>query len=385
MEIADRIKHLPPYLFAEIDKKIAEKKAQGVDVINLGIGDPVEPTPPHIVEAMEKAVRDPANHGYPSYFGLPAFREAIARWYDTRFEVKLDPETEILPLIGSKEGLAHIFTAMVDPGDIALIPDPGYPVYGIGAMLAGGKPEYMPLTAGNAFNPNLDLIDEKAAEKAKIMLLNYPNNPTAAIAGEGLYRNAVDFATAKGIAVCHDFAYSEITFDGYRPTSILAEPGAIKVAAEFHSLSKTYNMTGWRIGWLAGCPQIIEALGRVKTNIDSGIFNAIQRAGIAALDGPQDCVEEMRQIYQKRRDVTIQALRAVGVEVEPPKGTVFVWAPVPEGHTSSSFAALVLEKAGVVISPGNAYGPSGEGYFRLSLTIKDARLEEALDRIQHHL
>jgi LL-diaminopimelate aminotransferase len=385
VEIADRIKHLPPYLFAEIDKKIAEKKAQGVDVINLGIGDPVEPTPPHIVEAMEKAVRDPANHGYPSYFGLPAFREAIARWYDTRFEVKLDPETEILPLIGSKEGLAHIFTAMVDPGDIALIPDPGYPVYGIGAMLAGGKPEYMPLTAGNAFNPNLDLIDEKAAEKAKIMLLNYPNNPTAAIAGEGLYRNAVDFATAKGIAVCHDFAYSEITFDGYRPTSILAEPGAIKVAAEFHSLSKTYNMTGWRIGWLAGCPQIIEALGRVKTNIDSGIFNAIQRAGIAALDGPQDCVEEMRQIYQKRRDVTIQALRAVGVEVEPPKGTVFVWAPVPEGHTSSSFAALVLEKAGVVISPGNAYGPSGEGYFRLSLTIKDARLEEALDRIQHHL
>lgn len=385
MEIADRIKDLPPYLFAEIDRKIEEKKAQGVDVISLGIGDPVEPTPPHIVEEMCRAVRDPANHGYPSYFGLPAFREAIARWYEKRFEVKLDPKSEILPLIGSKEGLAHIFTAMVDPGDIALVPDPGYPVYEIGAMLAGGKAAQMPLTESNGFNPSFDAIDRDTSDKATIMLLNYPNNPTAAIADAGLYRKAIDFGTEKGIAVCHDFAYSEITFDGYQAASILAEPGAMKTAAEFHSLSKSYNMTGWRIGWLAGCPQIIEALGRVKTNIDSGIFNAIQRAGIAALEGPQECVEEMRQIYQRRRDMTIDALRAVGVKVARPNATVFVWAPVPEGHTSSSFTTLVLEKAGVVVSPGNAYGPSGEGYIRLSLTVKDDRLEEALDRIQHHL
>ncbi|MFA5867734.1 MAG: LL-diaminopimelate aminotransferase [Actinomycetota bacterium] len=385
MEIADRIKHLPPYLFAEIDRKIAEKKAQGIDVISLGIGDPVEPTPPHIVEAMCRAVKDPANHGYPSYFGLPAFREAIARWYDKRFGVRLDPETEILPLIGSKEGLAHIFTALVDPGDVALVPDPGYPVYEIGSMLSGGQAVHMPLLAHSGFNPDFDLIEQGAAEEATIMLLNYPNNPTAAIAGEALYRRALTFGSEHKIAVCHDFAYSEITFDGYQPVSILAEPGAMKTAAEFHSLSKTYNMTGWRIGWLAGCPEIIEALGRVKTNIDSGIFNAIQLAGVAALDGPQECVEEMRQIYQRRRDKTVDVLQAVGVKVERPKATVFVWAPVPEGHTSSSFATLVLEKAGVVVSPGNAYGPSGEGYVRLSLTVKDDRLEEALDRIQRHL
>ena len=385
METADRIKNLPPYLFAEIDRKIAEKKAQGVDVISLGIGDPVEPTPPHIVEAMCKAVRDPANHGYPSYFGLPAFREAIARWYEKRFGVKLDPATEILPLIGSKEGLAHIFTAMVDPGEIALVPDPGYPVYEIGTMLAGGIPKHMPLRASENFNPNFDAIDTETADKARIMLLNYPNNPTASIADADLYRKAIDFATNKDIAICHDFAYSEVTFDGYQASSILAEPGAMKTAAEFHSLSKTYNMTGWRIGWLAGCPKIIEALGRVKTNIDSGIFNAIQVAGVAALDGPQECVEEMRQIYRRRRDVTVEALQAVGVNVDRPKATVFVWAPVPEGHTSSSFAILVLEKAGVVVSPGNAYGPSGEGYIRLSLTVEDDRLEEALDRIQRHL
>jgi LL-diaminopimelate aminotransferase len=385
VEIARRIKNLPPYLFAEIDRKIAEKKAQGVDVISLGIGDPVEPTPPHIVEAMCGAVRDPANHGYPSYFGLPAFREAVARWYDSRFGVKLDPATEILPLIGSKEGLAHIFTAMVDPGDVALVPDPAYPVYEIGTMLAGGRAVLMPLTKDNGFNPDFDALDEETAARAKIMLFNYPNNPTAAVAEPGLYRRAIDFGTKNSVAICHDFAYSEITFDGYESTSILAEPGARETAAEFHSLSKTYNMTGWRIGWLAGCPEIIEALGRVKTNIDSGIFNAIQMAGITALDGPQDCVEEMRQIYRRRRDITVDALRAVGVKVERPKATVFVWAPVPEGHTSASFATLVLDKAGVVVSPGNAYGPSGEGFIRLSLTVKDDRLEEALDRIQHHL
>ncbi len=385
MEIADRIKHLPPYLFAEIDRKIEEKKAQGVDVISLGIGDPVEPTPPHIVEAMCRAVRDPANHGYPSYFGLPAFREAIARWYDRRFGVNLDPATEILPLIGSKEGLAHIFTALVDPGDIALVPDPGYPVYETGTMLAGGQAVHMPLKKSAGFNPDFDLIDPSAVDQATIMLMNYPNNPTAAIADADLYHRAIAFGTENNIAICHDFAYSEITYDGYRADSILAEPGAMSVAAEFHSLSKTYNMTGWRIGWLAGCPAIIEALGRVKTNIDSGIFNAIQLAGVAALDGPQECVEEMRQIYGKRRDMAVDALRAVGVNVESPKATVFVWAPVPEGHTSSSFASLVLDKAGVVVSPGNAYGPSGEGFIRLSLTVKDDRLKEALDRIQQHL
>lgn len=385
MEIANRIKHLPPYLFAEIDKKIATKKAQGVDVISLGIGDPVEPTPDNIVNAMVDAVRDPANHRYPSYYGMPEFRQAVARWYKRRFAVDLDPDTEILPLIGSKEGLAHIFTALVDPGDAALIPDPGYPVYQTGAMLAGGEARFMPLTAANGFNPDFEAITEAQLDKAKFALFNYPCNPTAAIAKADTFEKAVNLGRERGIVVANDFAYSEITFDGYSAPSILQTPGAKDTAIEFHSLSKTYNMTGWRIGWVAGNATIIDALGRVKTNVDSGIFNAIQIAGIEALDGPQDSVAEMVKIYQRRRDIVVGTLNAVGLQVDRPKATVFVWVPVPDGHTSESFATLILDQAGVVVPPGNSYGPNGEGFIRISLTVKDDRLEEALDRIKKHL
>lgn len=385
MVSANRIRFLPPYLFAEIDKKIAVEKARGIDVISLGIGDPVEPTPGHIVEAMCEAVRDPVNHRYPSYYGLPRFREAIAGWYKRRFNVELDPDKEILPLIGSKEGLAHIFLALVDPEDVALVPDPGYPAYQTGAILAGGEVHFMPLTRKNAYKPRFDMFEKDVLERAKMALINYPNNPTAAVADEGLFEKAIDFGAKNGITICHDFAYSEITFDGYTAPSILETPGAKNVAVEFHSLSKTYNMTGWRCGWVAGSEKIIEALGRVKTNIDSGIFNAIQLAGVTALEGPQDCVVEMRNIYQRRRDTVVETLNKIGLSVDNPQGTVFVWVAVPEGHTSQSFATLVLEKAGVVLSPGNAYGPSGEGYIRISLTVKDDRLEEALARIKEHV
>ena len=380
-----RIAKLPPYLFAEIDKKIAAEKAKGIDVISLGIGDPVEPTPAHIVERLVKEARDPKNHQYPSYYGLPEFRQAIARWYKYRFNVDLDPDKEILPLIGSKEGIAHIFTALVNPGDMVLIPDPGYPVYQTGALLAGGESYLLPLIAENDFNPHLDMIDNGLLKKAKLLFINYPNNPTAAVAKEGLLADAVAIGRDNNIAICHDFAYSEITFNGYTAPSILEIPGAKDTAIEFHSLSKTYNMTGWRCGWVAGSAGIIEALGRVKTNIDSGIFNAIQLAGVTALDGPQDCVAEMRRIYQKRRDIVVDALSKAGFNVSRPQGSVFVWVPVPEGYTSASFATLVLEKTGVVLSLGNAYGPSGEGYERISLTVKDDRLEEALDRINRRL
>jgi LL-diaminopimelate aminotransferase len=385
MEFAERIDHLPPYLFAEIDKKIAAKKAEGVDVISLGIGDPVEPTPPHIIEALCEAVRDPVNHRYPSYYGMPEFRREIAAWYKRRFEVDLDPDTEVLPLIGSKEGLAHIFLALLNAGDKALIPDPGYPVYQTGAILAGGSARYMPLTGDRDFQPDLDGLFDSDFAKTKFMLLNYPSNPTAAVAAEGLFDKAVAVATERDIVIANDLAYSEITFDGYKAPSILQTPGAKNNAIEFHSLSKTYNMTGWRCGWVVGNAQVIDALGSVKTNIDSGIFNAVQLAGIRALTGPQDCVAEMVEVYRRRRDVVVETLAAIGLKAEKPKATVFVWVPVPEGYTSASFAAFMLDKAGVVVPPGNSYGPSGEGYIRISLTVTDDRLEEALDRIRRNL
>ncbi len=291
MKSAERIANLPPYLFAEIDRKIAAKKAEGVDVISLGIGDPVEPTPTHIIDAMVKEVKDPANHRYPSYFGLPEFRAAIARWYKRRFDVDLDSDTQVLPLVGSKEGIAHIHVAYVDPGDTVLVPDPGYPVYNSGTILAGGTSYFMPLLADNDFLPDLDAIPADVAAKAKLMFINYPNNPTSAVATEEFFAKVVDFAKKNDIVVAHDFPYSELTFDGYRAPSFLSTPGAIDVGVEFHSLSKTYNMTGWRIGWVTGNAEVIEALGRVKSNIDSGIFNAIQKAGIVALEGPQDIID----------------------------------------------------------------------------------------------
>lgn len=385
MRPANRIANLPPYLFAEIDKKIAEKRAAGVDVISLGIGDPVEPTPDNVIEVLRREAGDPANHRYPSYFGMPAFRSAVARWYARRFGLTFNPDTEILTLIGSKEGLAHIAVAYVDPGDVVLVPDPGYPVYNSGTILAGGKPYFMPLTAQNEFIPDLDDIPSDIAKSAKLMFLNYPNNPTSAIVKDGFFEKAVDFAREYDIVVCHDFPYSEITFDGYEAPSFLSTPGAREVGVEFHSLSKTYNMTGWRCGWVLGNERVIEALGRVKSNIDSGVFNAIQYAGIEALEGPQNVITNLRQIYRRRRDIVIESLREIGLVVEPPKATIYIWVPVPEGHTSVSFATLVLEKAGVALPPGSGYGPSGEGYIRISLTVPDEQLREAMERIKKAL
>lgn len=385
MKQAKRIKNLPPYLFAEIDRKIEAKRKEGVDVISLGIGDPCEPTPEHIVDKLCQEARNPKHHRYPSYYGMPEFRKAVAGWYERRFGLSFDPDTEVLPLIGSKEGIAHIQVAYVDPGDIVLVPDPGYPVYHSGTILAGGISHFMPLIEENGFLPDLDAIPADIADKAKLMFLNYPNNPTAAVATEEFFKKAVEFAKAHDIVIAHDFPYSEIVFDGYQAPSFLATPGARDVAVEFHSLSKTYNMTGWRIGWVLGNKGVIEALGRVKSNIDSGIFNAIQEAGITALEGPQDCVEEMRRIYKRRRDLVVNTLSDLGIKAEPSKATIYVWFKVPQGHTSASFAEMVLEKAGVVMPPGSGYGPSGEGYARISLTVPDERLKEALDRMARTL
>ncbi|MEW5706081.1 MAG: LL-diaminopimelate aminotransferase [Actinomycetota bacterium] len=382
MDLARRIDNLPPYLFAEIDKKVAEKKAQGVDVISLGIGDPVEPTPKNIIDKLCEQANNPANHRYPSYFGLPAFRKSIANWYKKRFNVDLDPDTEVLPLIGSKEGIAHINLAVLDPGDTTLIADPGYPVYNTGAILAGVNPIYVPLTDENDFLPDLSSIDSSVAKKAKMFMLNYPNNPTSAIAKDGFFENLIKWAQENQVIIAHDNPYSEITFDGYEAPSFLQFKGAKEVGVEFHSLSKTYNMTGWRIGWACGNAKIIEALGRVKTNIDSGIFNAIQYAGIEALEGPQDIIQEMCKIYQRRRDMVMETLEKIGLKARKPKATIYVWAKVPDGYTSAGFASLVLDKAGVIVSPGNAYGPSGEGYIRICLSVKDDRLSEALERIK---
>ncbi|RJQ54334.1 MAG: LL-diaminopimelate aminotransferase [Actinobacteria bacterium] len=385
MRPANRIDNLPPYLFAEIDKKVAAKKAEGVDVISLGIGDPDQPTPRHIVEKLLEAARDPANHRYPSYFGLPAFRAAAAEWVSRRFGVSLDPDREVLPMIGSKEGIAHIFLAFVDPGETSLVADPGYPVYNTGTILSSGRPYFMPLLEENDFLPDLDAIPADVAAVAKIMMIGYPNNPTSAIATEDFFARVVDFARSHDVVVVHDNAYSEIAYDGYRPPSFLETPGAKDVGVEFHSLSKSFNMTGWRIAFAVGNEDVIEALGRVKTNIDSGIFNAVQYAGIEALSGPQDSIDKMCEIYQRRRDMVMPVLEDIGLRARTPKATIYVWARVPEGYTSASFAAHVLDKAGVIVAPGTGYGPSGEGYVRLSLTIGDDRLAEALERIRETL
>ncbi len=382
MGFAKRIENLPPYLFAEIDKKIKEKRKEGVDVISLGIGDPDQPTPKNIVEKMCKQVRNPENHRYPSYYGHPEFRRTIKQWYEKRFGVELDPDTEVLPLIGSKEGLAHICFAIVDPGDTVLVPDPGYPVYNTGTILAGGNRCLMPLKVENNFLPDLDGIDLRMAKAAKMMFISYPNNPTAATADLAFFERIVKFASEYEIIVCHDNPYSEITFEGYKAPSFLQVEGSKEVGVEFHSLSKTYNMTGWRVGFAVGSAEVIEALGRVKTNIDSGIFNAIQLAGIEALSGPQESVTRMCQIYQKRRDLVIDALNRMGWNLPKTRASIYIWVPVPEQFTSASFATYMLNEAGVVLSPGNAYGPSGEGYVRISLTIDDKKLIEALRRIE---
>lgn len=382
---AQRIKNLPPYLFARIERLIQQKKAEGVDIISLGIGDPDMPTPDHVIEELCKEAKNPANHQYPSSVGMLGFRRVVARWYKERFGVDLDAQTEVVSLIGSKEGIAHISWCYLDPGDIVLVPDPGYPVYAGGAILAGGEPYYLPLTAERHFLPNLADIPSDVAKKAKMMFLNYPNNPTGAVATEEFFREVVAFAREYEIIICHDAPYTEVAFDNYKPISFLQLPGAKEVGIEFHSVSKTYNMTGWRMGWAAGNPDIVEALGRLKSNLDSGQFQAVQHAAMAALAGSQDILDKNNGIYQERRDILVDGLNQIGWRLEKPKATIYVWAPVPAGHTSESFAELVLEKAGVVVTPGTGYGPTGAGYFRASLTLPTERLREAIERIKQHV
>ncbi|MDD3315789.1 MAG: LL-diaminopimelate aminotransferase, partial [Syntrophaceticus sp.] len=374
MKVADRLALLPPYLFARIEQKIEELKEKNVDVLSLGIGDPDLPTPQHIIEALQEQAVNPENHQYPSSAGMLAFRRSVADWYQRRFSVELDPSAEVVTLIGSKEGIAHISFCYLQEGDIALIPDPGYPVYGIGALLAGADNHLMPLKVENGFLPDLTEIPSDVAKKAKMMFLNYPNNPTGATCSKGFFEEVVEFAKNYDIIVCHDAAYSEITFNDYHAPSFLEVPGAKDVGVEFHSLSKTYNMTGWRIGWAAGNAEIVSALTTLKSNLDSGAFQAVQYAGMAALDGPQDCVTELKGVYEKRREIAAQGLKDLGWDISLPQATIYLWVPVPPGYSSADFAEQVLEKAAVVITPGTGYGKYGEGYFRISITLPTERL-----------
>ena len=381
MKIAKRIEKLPPYLFVGISKKIAEKRAQGIDVISLGIGDPDMPTPPHIIECLCQAARDPQNHRYPESEGLPEFRQAVAAWYKRRFNVILDPNKEVVSLMGAKDGVAHIALCLIDPGDIALVPDPGYPVYSIGTMFCGGESHYMPLLEENGFLPDLDSIPAKIAKKAKVLWINYPNNPTGAVAGIDFFDKVVAFAKKYDIAVCHDTPYTEVAFDGYKPVSFLQAKGAMDVGIEFHSFSKTYNMTGWRVGMAVGNAEMIDALRRVKSNIDSGLPQAIQQAAIEALSGSQQCVADNVAVYQRRRDRVIDTFGKIGIKATKPRASLYIWVKVPDGYTSVSFADKLLDELAVVVTPGIGYGPSGEGYIRISLTVPDKRLDEALARI----
>ncbi len=379
--ISKRVENLPPYLFVEITRKIAEKKAKGEEVISFAIGDPDIPTPPHIIDRLCQAAHDPANHRYPETDGLPELRQAVAGWYRKRFGVSLDADKEVLPLIGAKEGIAHIALCFIDPGDIALVPDPGYPVYSVSTMLAGGEPYYMPLTGENNFLPDLDAIPADVLKRAKLLWLNYPNNPTGAVAELSFFNRAVEFARQHDLAICHDGPYTEVAFDGYQPVSFMQADGAKEVGVEFHSLSKSYNMTGWRIGMAVGNPTMVNALMRIKSNLDSGIPQAVQYAAIEALGGPQECIEEHNAIYQKRRDLVIDVLNRIGLEARPPKASLYIWARVPEGYNSTAFTTDLLEQTGIVVTPGLGYGRSGENYVRLSLTITDVELMKGLSRL----
>lgn len=379
---AKRLQELPPYLFAELDRMKQEQVKKGVDVISLGIGDPDLPTPPHIIEALAKAATDPANHQYPSYEGMLLFRRAAAEWYHSRFGVKLDPASEVLSLIGSKEGIGHFPLAFVNPGDVVLTPDPAYPVYQAGTLFAGGETYPLALRRERRFLPDLDAIPGDVLARAKILWLNYPNNPTVAVAPREFLAKAVEFSRKHGLILAHDAPYSELAYDGYRPESVLSVPGAKEVAVEFHSVSKTYSMTGWRVAFAVGNADILKGIGRVKTNLDSGVFQAVQYAGIAALTGPQQCVADNCRIYQERRDVMVAALQGMGFEIEPPKATFYLWVPVPKGFTSKDFSADVLVKAGVVLTPGSGFGAAGEGYVRAAFTVDVGRIREAMDRIR---
>jgi LL-diaminopimelate aminotransferase len=382
---SQRVEAMPPYMFAELERRVADKRAQGVDVISLGIGDPDYPTFPYIVEAMQAAVADPANQSYPTNRGREEFRQAVSGFYRDRFGVAIDPESEVIPAIGAKECIYNLCFAFLDPGGLALASDPGYPVYTDGPILADARYELLPLLAERDFSPDLEAVPAEARNRARLMFLNYPNNPTGAVAPDGLFERVVEFAREHEILVVHDNAYSETTYDGYVAPSFLATPGAKEVGVEVFSLSKGFNMTGWRCAAIAGNADAISAYWRLKTHVDSGLFEAVQIAGAAALEGPSSEREEMNRIYARRRDLVVDALRAIGVEIDPPKGTIYVWAPVPEGHSSTSFAELVLEEAAVIVSPGSMYGPSGEGFFRISLTTPDDRISEAVERMREHL
>lgn len=381
-EFSQRISQLPPYLFAQIDKKKREKIAQGADVIDLGVGDPDIPTPKPIVDAMKRAVEKPEHHRYPSYEGMLSFRQAVADWYKRRFGVELDPQKEVITLIGSKEGIAHFPLAFVNPGDVVLCPDPAYPVYKIGTLFAGGVPYILPLKEENNFLPDFKSVPSDVLKKAKIIWVNYPNNPTSATATREFYKELIDWAREHNIIVASDLAYSEIYFDGEKPPSILEIEGAKEVAIEFHSLSKTFNMTGWRLGMAVGNEKLIAGLGKVKTNVDSGQFQAIQEAGIAALNLPEEEIQKLRDIYKERREVMTKALKEAGLEVYPSNATFYLWVKVPKGFSSAQFVEKLLEECAIICTPGNGFGEHGEGYFRISLTVPTQRLLEAAERIK---
>lgn len=379
---AERIRTLPPYLFAAIDEMKQQAIARGVDIINLGIGDPDLPTPDPILERMQQAVTDPQHHQYPSSSGMLSFRTAVAGWYQRRFNVTPDPKSEVVTLIGSKEGIGHVPMAFIDPGDVVLVPSPGYPVYPVSASFAGGIAHEMPLLKQNGFLPDLDAIPPDVARKAKLMFLNSPNNPTSVIADAAFFSRVIAFAKEHHVIVCHDAAYSEIFYDGLRPSSFLEAEGAMDVGIEFHSLSKTFNMTGWRIGFAVGRAEVIAGLSQIKSNMDSGQFQAVQEAGITALESDDRLTAGLRDIYQERRDVLVAGLRNLGLEFDTPSATFYVWTEVPKGYTSASFTAHLLEKAGIVTTPGNGFGAPGEGYIRMALTTTKERLAEAVDRLK---
>jgi len=381
MRFARRLELVPPYLFAELERKIDEKRREGVDVISLGIGDPDLPTPAPVIRALQDAAADPRTHQYPTNRGLEPFRAAVAAFYRDRFGVDIDAGTEVVPVLGGKEGVAHVAFACLDPGDVALAPEPGYPPYTSGPLFAGAEVHYLPLRAERAFMPDLDGVPADVAARANLLFLNYPNNPTGAVVAPGAFERAVEYARVNDLIVVHDNAYSEVAFDGYEPPSFLATDGAKDVGVEIFSLSKGWNMTGWRVGWVAGNAEVVEQFRRLKTNLDSGMFDALQLAGVAAVTEARDFPAEMSEIYRRRRDLLIDALVDIGLSADPPRATPYIWLRVPDGHTSETFTELVLEEAGVVVSPGPSFGPSGEGYVRISLTVADERLEEAASRI----
>ena len=381
MRFSERMDRVPPYLFVQISRKIAEKKAQGIEVISFGIGDPDIPTPGYVIDALGEASHDAPNHRYPESEGLPEFRQGVADWYLRRFGVKLDSEKEVISLIGAKEGIGHVAFCFLDAGDVALVPDPGYPVYAMGTLFAGGESYMLPLNAENDWLPDLDAIPDDVARKAKLLWLNYPNNPTGAVADLEYFRKAIEFAGQHDIAVMHDACYTEVAYDGYRPPSFLQAEGAKEVGIEFHSLSKSYNMTGWRIGMAVGNADMVDALLTIKSNLDSGVPQAVQHMAIEAMKRPLDSVDERNAVYQARRDRIVLVLKDMGIKVESPRAGLYIWAGVPEGYTSAEFAEKLLEDTDVLMIPGGNYGAAGEGYVRLSITLQDDLIDKALDRV----